>query len=323
MTVWILGRLVQAGCAVITMTLIVFVSLHLIGNSIDLLLPPDADAAERARMIAAFGLDRPLPLQYLAFLERGLRGDFGLSFVYGTPAVALVLSRLPATLELAVLATALAIGLGIPLGLAAALRRGSPLGQALTGLSTLSYSLPAFWTGLLLILVFSVVLGWLPSTGRGQTVSIAGGEWSFVTCDGLRHLCLPVLNLAIFKTALILRLTKSGALGTLGADHIRFARARGLATLRIVFVHILRTILVPIIAVLGIEFGATVAFSVVTESIFAWPGMGSLFVESLHTLDRPVIVVYLATVVLIFIVSNMAADILVRLADPRIRAGSL
>ncbi|MEL6061937.1 MULTISPECIES: ABC transporter permease [unclassified Methylobacterium] len=323
MTVWIPGRLVQAGCAVIAMTLIVFASLHLIGNPIDLLLPPDADAAERARMIAAFGLDRPLALQYLAFVERVLHGDFGLSFVYGTPAVALVLSRLPATLELAVLATALSIGLGIPLGLAAALRQSSPVGQALTGLSTLSYSLPAFWTGLLLILVFSVVLGWLPSTGRGQTVAMAGGEWSFVTLDGLRHLCLPVLNLAVFKTALILRLTKSGAQGTLVADHIRFARARGLTTWRIVFVHILRTILVPIIAVLGVEFGATVAFSVVTESIFAWPGMGSLFVESLHTLDRPVIVVYLATVVLIFIVSNMAADVLVRLADPRIRTGPL
>lgn len=318
MSSWLLRRLIQAGFVVLAMTVIVFAGLHLAGNPVDILVSPDADAAERARIAAVFGLDHPLWRQYLLFLERAVQGDLGRSFIYNQPALSLVVERLPATLELSVLALLLAVGFGISLGLLAGLRPHAPVSRLIMAGSVVGLSLPTFWVGLMLVVAFSVRLGWLPSSGRGATVPLLGAEWSFLTLDGLRHLALPAVNLALFKVALILRLTRAGVREVVHLDYVRFARARGLAPSRVIGVHILRAILIPIVTVIGLEFCSTIAFSMVTESIFAWPGIGRLMIESIQVLDRPVIVAYLVAVVLLFVTVNLLADILYRLLDPRV-----
>lgn len=318
MLAWVSRRTFQAGLVVLAMTLLVFAGLHVAGNPVDILVPPDADAAERARIAAAFGLDRPLWRQYLLFLERAVQGDLGRSFIYNRPALSLVFERLPATLELSVLALLLAAGFGISLGLFAGLRPQALLSRLIMAGSVVGLSLPTFWVGLMLVVGFSVRLGWLPSSGRGDTLALAGVEWSFLTLDGLRHLALPAANLALFKVALILRLTRAGVREVVHLDYVRFARARGLAPSRVIGVHILRAIMIPIVTVIGLEFCSTIAFSMVTESIFAWPGMGRLMIESIQVLDRPVIVAYLVAVVLLFVAVNLLADLLYRLLDPRV-----
>ncbi|CAO3456616.1 ABC transporter, permease protein 1 (cluster 5, nickel/peptides/opines) [Azospirillum argentinense] len=315
---WLVRRSAQAALVVLAMTVIVFVGLHVAGNPVDILVPPEADAAERARIAASFGLDQPLWRQYLLFVARALQGDLGRSFIYNQPALALVAERLPATLELSLAALVLAAGLGIGLGLYAGLRPRAAAARLIMAGSVVGLSLPGFWVGLMLVIGFSVRLGWLPSSGRGETVAVLGVGWSFLTADGLAHLILPAANLALFKLALILRLTRAGVREVVHLDYVRFARARGLAPSRVVGVHILRAILIPIVTVIGLEFCSTVAFSMVTESIFAWPGMGRLMVESIHVLDRPVIVAYLVAVVLLFVAVNLLADILYRLLDPRV-----
>lgn len=315
MLAWLLRRLFQALLVVLAMTVIVFVGVNVIGNPVDILISPEADAAERARAIAALGLDKPLWQQYLAFLGGVLHGDFGRSFVFNEPAIKVILQRLPATLELAVAAVLISVVIGLPAGLYAGLRPDSFGARTLMAGSILGFSLPSFWVGLMLILVFAVQLGWLPSTGRGTTV----GGWSFLTGDGLRHLLLPALNLALFNVSLIMRLVRAGVREALPSDWVRFARAKGLRPSRVIGVHVMKNILIPVVTVVGLELGTTIAFSVVTESIFAWPGVGKLIIDSINLLDRPVIVAYLMMIVLLFVGINLVVDLLYTALDPRVR----
>jgi peptide/nickel transport system permease protein len=319
MIAWIIRRLIQACFVVLAMTVIVFVGVHVIGNPVDILISPEADQAERARIIASLGLDQPLWRQYALFLVDALHGDLGRSFVFNEPALLLIAQRMPATLELAVTAVLLAMLLGVPLGLYAGLKPDGFLGRAIMAGSILGFSLPSFWVGLMLIMVFAVELGWLPSTGRGQTEMLFGVPWSFLTWDGLRHMLMPALNLSLFNISLVLRLTRAGVRETLPMDFVKFARAKGLSPARVVFVHVLKNIMIPVVTVVGLELGSTIAFAVVTESVFAWPGMGKLIIDSINVLDRPVIVAYLMMIVLLFVTINLVVDIVYMLLDPRVR----
>lgn len=319
MITWTIRRLFQACFVVLAMTVIVFVGVHVIGNPVDILISPEADQAERARIIANLGLDQPLWRQYGYFLYDALHGDLGRSFVFNEPALKLIAQRMPATLELAVTAVLLSLFLGVPLGLYAGLKPDGLLGRAIMAGSILGFSLPSFWVGLMLIMVFAVQLGWLPSTGRGQTETLFGVPWSFLTWDGLRHMLMPALNLALFNISLVLRLTRAGVRETLPMDFVKFARAKGLSPARVILVHVLKNIMIPVVTVLGLELGSTIAFAVVTESVFAWPGMGKLIIDSINVLDRPVIVAYLMMIVLLFVTINLVVDILYMLLDPRVR----
>lgn len=318
MALFILRRLMQSALVLLLMSLLVFAGLHLVGNPIDVLISPDATAADRLAIIAAFGLDKPLWQQYLVFIGNALHGDLGRSFAFGAPALGLILERMPATLELAVLAMLMAVGLGIPLGLLAGLRPNGIVGKSIMGLSILGFSLPTFWVGLMLIMVFAVQLGWLPSSGRGQTTMLLGVPVSFLSVDGLKHLLLPALNLALFNIAMVIRLTRAGAQEALLQDYVKFARAKGLRNSRIIGVHVLKNIMIPVVTVLALQFGSIIAFAIVTESVFAWPGMGKLIIDSIRVLDRPVIVAYLLLIVVIFIVINLVVDIVYSLLDPRV-----
>ena len=319
MTAFLLRRLLQSIVVLVAMSLLVFIALHAIGNPIDILLSPDADQAERARTIAAFGLDQPLWQQYFYFAKQALHGDLGRSFSFGTPALQLIAERLPATLELAVAAILIAIVLGVPLGLWAGLRPHGIAGKSIMTVSILGFSLPTFWVGMMLIMLFAVHLGWLPSGGRGETASLFGVQVSFLTWDGLRHLLLPAFNLALFNIALVIRLTRAGAQEALLQDYVRFARAKGLRPTRIVGVHVLKNILIPVITVVALQFGSIIAFAIVTESIFAWPGMGKLIIDSVRVLDRPVIVAYLMLTAILFVAINLVTDLLYAALDPRVR----
>ena len=319
MATWLLRRLIQAVFVVLAMTVIVFVGVNVIGNPVDILISPEADAAERARAIAALGLDQPLWHQYLSFLGGVAHGNLGRSFVFNEPAMNVILQRLPATLELAVAAVLISVVLGVPAGLYAGLKPDNWLSRTLMAGSILGFSLPSFWVGLMLIMLFSVQLGWLPSTGRGTTAALFGVQWSFLTRDGLAHLILPAFNLALFNVSLILRLTRAGVREALPSDYVKFARAKGLTPIRIIGVHVMKNILIPIVTVVGLELGTTIAFSVVTESIFAWPGVGKLIIDSINLLDRPVIVAYLMLIVLLFVAINLVVDLLYTALDPRVR----
>lgn len=319
MLVFIIRRLLQSGAVLLVMSLLVFSGVYAIGNPIDVLVSPDADQAERLRTIAAFGLDKPLWHQYLLFLKNALAGDLGTSFAYSEPALGLIMGRLPATMELASGAILLAVLLGIPLGLFAGLRQKKASGRLIMAGSILGFSLPTFWVGLMFIMVFSVNLGWLPSSGRGPTTDVLGISVSFTSWDGIRHLMMPALNLALFNIALVIRLTRAGTQEALLQDYVKFARAKGLRESRIIGVHVLKNILIPVVTVIALQFGAIIAFAIVTESVFAWPGMGKLIIDSIRVLDRPVIVAYLMLIVLFFIIINLAVDIIYSMLDPRVR----
>jgi peptide/nickel transport system permease protein len=303
------------------MSLIVFAGVYAIGNPVDILINPQADQAEIARFTADLGLDRPLPEQYWIFLKDAATGTLGTSFAYQVPAVGLILERMPATVELAVAAMLIALLLGIPLGLLAGVAPRSGAGRAVAAGALVGFSLPTFWVGLLLILVFSVWLGWLPTSGRGPTTDLLGIPVSFLSAEGLRHLALPAANLALFNVSLVAKLVRSGTVEALQQDYIRFARSKGLTECRVVGAHVLRNVLVPVVAVSGVQFGSVIAFAVVTETIFAWPGMGKLLIDSINVLDRPVIVGYLCVVVVLFVAINLAVDLLSSWLDPRVRLG--
>ena len=307
--VFVIRRILQSVIVVLVMSLVVFVGVHLVGDPVHILISDDMTQAEIDAFIKRLGLDRPVHEQYFHFLANAARGDLGNSFVFGEPALKLILQRMPATLELAFAAFILAIVFGIPLGMYAGLKPESPASRAIMAGSILGFSLPTFWVGLMLIMVFAVMLGWLPSTGRGD----------FMTWDGLRHLALPAFNLALFKMALVTRLARAGTREAALQDYVKFARAKGLSPSRVVLVHVLKNIMVPVVTVLGLELGGLIAFSVVTESVFAWPGMGKLLIDSIQRLDRPVIVAYLVITVLMFVVINLVVDLLYSALDPRVR----
>ena len=319
MLVFIIRRLLQSVVVLLVMSLLVFVGVYAIGNPIDMLISPDADQMDRMRTIAAFGLDKPLWQQYLLFVKNALQGDMGRSFAFSAPALTLIIERMPATMELAVVAIIMSIVLGIPLGLWAGLRPQSIVGKTIMAVSILGFSLPTFWVGLMLIMVFAVQLGWLPSSGRGPTQLLLGIPVSFLSVEGLKHLVLPAFNLALFNIALVIRLTRAGAQEALLQDYVKFARAKGLSNTRIIGVHVFKNILIPIVTVIALQFGSIIAFAIVTESVFAWPGMGKLIIDSIRFLDRPVIVAYLMLIVVIFIVINLVVDVVYSLLDPRVR----
>lgn len=317
----ILQRLAQSAAVLLAMSLLVFAGVYAIGNPVELLISPQADQAEIARAVAALGLDRPLVEQYFVFLKHAATGDLGRSFAFNVPAIRLIVERMPATLELATVAMLMAVLIGLPLGLWAGLEPRSAAGRAIAGVSILGFSLPTFWVGLMLIMVFSVQLGWLPSAGRGPTVDVLGVPVSFLSLEGWRHLVLPAANLALFNLALVVRLARAGTRDALRQEYVRFARAKGLTEGHIVARHVTKNVLIPIVTVVGLEFGSVIAFAVVTESIFAWPGMGKLLIDSINVLDRPVIVGYLCVVVVVFVAINLAVDLLASWLDPRVRLG--
>ena len=319
MTVFIIRRLMQSALVLVVMSLIVFVGVYAIGDPIEIFIAPDADQAERERAIRALGLDKPMWEQYWIFLWSALHGDLGSSFVFNIPSLTLILMKLPATLELAFTALVLGVGIGLPLGMYAGYRPASAISKAIMAGSILGFSLPTFWVGLMLIMVFAVQLGWLPSTGRGETATFLGVTSSLFTLDGLAHLVLPATNLALFKLSLVIRLARAGMRENMLMDYVKFARAKGLAMRRVVFVHVFKNIMIPIVTVIGLELGSTIAFAVVTESVFAWPGMGKLIIDSINRLDRPVIVAYLTIIVFLFIIINLVVDVLYSMLDPRVR----
>ncbi len=321
MLVYVIRRLGQALLIVFVMATLVFLAIYAIGNPIDILANPDADEAERAAIAHRLGLDLPLIAQFGTFLWNALHGDLGRSFVYNEPAASVILQRLPATMELALTALVFSVAIGIPLGIVAGLKPNSLAGRGIMTGSILGFSLPNFWIGLMLILLFAVELRWLPASGRGATVSVLGVPLALLTLDGLKHLILPALTLALYKAALVIRIAQAGTREVMLQDYIRFARAKGLSRTRIVGVHVLRNILIPVVTVIGLELGSMIAFAVVTETVFAYPGMGKLLIDSIGRLDRPVVVAYLVLAVVIFAGINLVVDLLYAAIDPRVRLG--
>lgn len=318
---FIARRLAQSVVVLWLMSVIVFAGIYVVGDPSAMMIPDSVTPEMRAQMVQALGLDRSPLHQYWDFATQLLQGSLGRSFATGLPVAELIASRLTATMELAVTAMLMAVAAGLPLGLLAGLYPERMVGRAITVLSSVGFSLPTFWVGLMLIMVFAVLLGWLPSNGRGPTTQWLGLQVSFLTWGGLKYLLLPALNLAIFNAAMIIRLTRSATREAMLLDYVKFARSKGLGEGRVVCVHVLKNILIPIITVIGINFGGIIAFSVVTETIFGWPGMGKLLIDSINALDRPVVLGYLMFVVLMYLAINLVVDILYSVLDPRIALG--
>lgn len=323
MSVFIIRRLLQASVVILVMSLLVFFGVNVIGNPVDILINPDFTQEQREAAIRALGLDLPIHEQYFVFLKNAFQGDLGTSFVFGEPALHLIVERMPATLELAFAALFLSVAVGIPLGVYAGLNPDSPAGRSIMGASILGFSLPTFWVGIMMIMLFAVMLGWLPSTGRGETVEVLGIHVSFLTWDGLEHLLMPAFNLALLKMSLVIRLARAGTREVMHQDYVKFARAKGLSHSRVVLVHVLKNIMIPVVTILGLELGSLIAFSVVTETVFAWPGMGKLIIDSIQVLDRPIVVAYLMIIVFMFVTINLIVDVLYSLLDPRVRLQDL
>ncbi len=321
MFAFILQRLWQAVIVVFAMSALVFCGVYAVGNPIDVLISPDATQDIRAAVIAQYGLDQPLWHQYFGFLGRLLHGDFGRSLVYNMPVSELILSRLPATLELTLIAVIFASLVGIPIGMYAGYKPHSIVSRAIMAISILGFSVPTFWFGLMLIMVFAVQFGITPAGGRGETASLFGIDFSFLTADGWAHLVLPALNLSLFKFALMIRLARAGTRELMLSDTVKFARAAGLSEFTVLSRHVLRLISIPLVTVFGLELASTLAFAVVTETIFSWPGLGKLIIDSITSLDRPVMVAYLMLVAFLFIIINLVVDLTYALLDPRLRKG--
>ena len=321
MVSFIVQRIAQGIVVMAAMSLLVFLGVYAIGNPIDVLLAPDATQEIRLQTIARYGLDRPLYEQYGQFVWRVLHGDLGRSFVFNMPVTDLIFMRLPATLELTLAAVLGATVIGIPLGIYAGYRPQSRTARWIMAISVVGFSVPTFWIGLVLILTFAVTLGWLPAGGRGDTATMFGIEWSFLTGNGLKHLLLPALNLSLFKLALMIRLARAGTREIMLTDTVRFARATGQSEATIIRHHVLRLISIPLVTVFGLELGSTLAFAVVTETIFSWPGVGKLIIDSIQSLDRPVMVAYLVLVSLLFIAINFVVDLCYVALDPRMQKG--
>lgn len=319
MTAFILRRSLQSIVVLFIMSLIVFVGVNLVGDPVDMLINPEADQAEIDRVIRDLGLDRPVSEQYWYFVLNAFQGDLGRSFIFGEPALKLIVQRMPATMELALVSLLMAVVFGIPLGVYAGLKPTSKISKTIMAGSILGFSMPTFWVGIILIMFFSVHLGWLPSTGRGDVATYFGVTSSVFTVDGLSHIFLPAFNLALFKLSSVIRLARAGTREVILQDYIKFARAKGLAESRVVRIHLLKNIMIPVITIIGLEFGSLIAFSTVTETVFAWPGMGKLIIDSIYNLDRPVVVAYLMIIVVIFVMLNLIVDVLYSVLDPRVR----
>jgi len=319
MLAFILRRLAQAFVVMLTVAFIAFMLYQYVGDPVASMLGQDATPEQRVALRAELGLDQPFPVQFAHFVGNALQGDFGLSLRQGRSVSALIVERLPATLELSIVAALIALLVGIPLGVYAALRRGSFGSQVAMTVSLLGVSLPTFLIGILLILVFAVTLKWLPSFGRGDVVNLGGWTTGFLTIDGWQHLVLPAVTLSVFQLALILRLVRAEMLEVLRTDYIKFARARGLPNRAVYFGHALKNTLVPVITITGLQLGALIAFAIITETVFQWPGMGLLFIQAVQFADIPVMAAYLCLIALIFVVINLIVDMLYFAVDPRLR----
>ena len=303
------------------MTALVFAALYLVGDPVSMLASPEATEAERELIRQSLGLDLPLWRQYLIFLNKALvHLDFGNSFLTGEPAMRLILERMPATLELATAAMLLAVLLGVPMGIYAGLKPESFGARSVMTSSVLGFSLPNFWVGLMLIMVFAVFFHWLPAGGRGPLQTFGPIQLSVFSWEGWRNLILPVATIATAKCALIIRVTRAATRECLPLDYIKFARARGLSEARVLGVHLLKNILIPIVTIAGLEYGQVFAFAVVTETVFSWPGMGKLLIDSIITLDRPVVVAYLMLTVVFLSLLNLVVDIVYTILDPRVQS---
>jgi len=319
MLAFILRRVAQAVLVMLAVGLIAFSLFTFVGDPVLFMLGQDATPEDRIRITKLLGLDQPFYVQYVHFVGRALHGDFGLSLRQVQPVSRLFVERLPATLELSFVAAFLALAAGIPMGVYTALRRTSWLSQVFLAVSLIGVSLPTFLIGILLILVFAVQLGWLPSFGRGDTVAIGWWTTGFLTASGLKSLILPSITLGLFQMTLIMRLVRSEMLEVLRTDYIKFARARGLPDRVVHFSHALKNTLVPVITVAGLQLGAIIAFAIITETVFQWPGMGLLFIQSVSVADIPVMAAYLCLIALFFVIINLVVDLLYYAVDPRLR----
>ena len=321
MLAFIIRRLLQAVAVMLTVALLAFMLFRYVGDPVSIMLGQDGTAKERAELRQSLGLDQPPPVQFMRFVENAVQGDFGLSLRQAQPVSSLLAERLPATIELSLAAAVIALVVGVPLGVYTALRRRGWLAQSLLAMSLLGVSLPTFLIGILLILVFSVQLGWLPSYGRGETVQVGGWTTGLLTASGWQHLVLPAITLSLFQLTLIMRLVRSEMLEVLRADYIKFAHARGLSKRAIHFGHALKNTLVPVITITGLQLGGIIAFAIVTETVFQWPGMGLLFIQAVQFADVPVMAAYLCLIALVFVVINLIVDLLYFAVDPRLRLG--
>ena len=319
MLAFILRRLAQAVIVMLTVAFISFMLFQYVGDPVTNLLGQDATPQQRAQLRSDLGLDQPFPVQFARFVGNAVQGDFGLSLRQGRKVSSLIVERFPATLELSTVAALIALGLGIPMGVYAALKRGTFSSQALMTLSLLGVSLPTFLIGILLILVFAVILKWLPSFGRGDVLAIGSWTTGLLTLEGWKHLILPSITLALFQLALIMRLVRSEMLEVLRSDYIKFARARGLPDRIVYFGHALKNTLVPVMTITGLQLGSLIAFAIITEQVFQWPGMGLLFIQAVTFADIPVMAAYLCLISLIFVVINLVVDLLYFAVDPRLR----
>jgi len=315
----IIRRLLQTLVVLLVMSALVFVGIYLVGDPVSMLASPEATDAQREAIRVSLGLDKPLWMQYFVFLGQAVQGDFGNSFLTGEPAMRLIVERMPATMELATVAMLMSVLIGVPLGIIAGLRPRAVSSRTIMTGSVLGFSLPNFWVGLMLIMLFAVQLGWLPASGRGETVSVLGVPLSVLTLDGWASLILPASTIALAKCAMIIRVTRAATREALPMDYIKFARAKGISEKRVLGVHLLKNILIPIVTIAGLEFGQVVAFAVVTETVFSWPGMGKLLIDSIINLDRPVVVAYLMLIVFFLVLLNLVVDIIYTVLDPRVR----
>ena len=319
MLAFILRRLLQAVIVMLTVAFIAFMLFQYVGDPVTNLLGQDATQDQRDQLRRELGLDEPFPVQFATFIGNAVRGEFGLSLRQGRQVSTLIAERFPATLELALAAGVIALAVGLPLGVYAALRRGSFGSQVVMTLSLLGVSLPTFLIGILLILFFSVTLKWLPSFGRGDTVDLGAWATGLLTVDGWKHLVLSAITLSVFQLALILRLVRAEMLEVLRTDYVKFARARGLQDRAVYFGHALKNTLVPVITITGLQLGSLIAFAIITETVFQWPGMGFLFIQAVQFADIPVMAAYLCLIALIFVVVNLIVDLLYFAVDPRLR----
>jgi peptide/nickel transport system permease protein len=319
MLVFILRRLAQAIVVMLTVAFIAFMLFQYVGDPVTNLLGQDATEEQRVALRHDLGLDAPFPVQFARFIGNALQGEFGLSLRQGRKVSSLIVERFPATLELSMVAGLIALGVGIPLGVYAALRRGRASSQLLMMFSLLGVSLPTFLIGILLILVFSVWLKWLPSFGRGDVTAFGTWTTGLLTADGLRHVLLPAITLSVFQLTLIMRLVRSEMLEVLRTDYIKFARARGLSNRSVYFGHALKNTLVPVITITGLQLGSLIAFAIITETVFQWPGMGLLFIQAVQFADIPVMAAYLCLISFIFVTINLLVDLLYFAVDPRLR----
>ena len=319
MFVFVLRRLAQAVIVMLTVAFIAFMLFQYVGDPVTSLLGQDATQEQREQLRKDLGIDQPFPVQFARFIGNAVQGEFGLSLRQGRKVSTLIAERFPATLELALAAAVIALGVGMPLGVYAALRRGKVGSQVVMTLSLLGVSLPTFLIGILLILVFSVTLKWLPSFGRGDTLSFGSWSTGLLTMDGWTHLVLPAITLSVFQLALILRLVRAEMLEVLRTDYVKFARARGLQDRAVYFGHALKNTLVPVITITGLQLGSLIAFAIITETVFQWPGMGFLFIQAVQFADVPVMAAYLCLIALIFVAVNLIVDLLYFAVDPRLR----